>query len=175
MVPLRGNVHTRLRKLADGEVAATLLALAGLTRLGLSGTGSVIEPEEMLPAVGQGAIGITCRIDDASSKALLALLDHAPTAAEVTAERAMLAVLDGTCHTPIAGLGRASGDDFRLRGLVAWPDGSRLLDGDRSRQPCRCRSDGTRSRRRAAGSRRTGVLRHAGRQRWPMSVPSGCG
>ena len=131
VVPLRGNVHTRLRKLAEGEVAATLLALAGLTRLGLSGTGSVIAPEEMLPAVGQGAIGITCRSDDAASKTLLALLDHAPTAAEVSAERAMLAVLDGTCHTPIAGLGRAVGPDFWLRGLVARPDGSHLLEGER--------------------------------------------
>jgi hydroxymethylbilane synthase len=125
---LRGNVQTRLRKVAQGEVTATLLARAGLRRLGLDGIGSVLDAEDMLPAVGQGAIGVTCREDDEPMRALAATIGDRTAAIEVTAERAMLAVLDGSCRTPIGGLARVSdGDELRLSGLVARPDGSSLL------------------------------------------------
>ena len=126
VVPLRGNVGTRLAKLAAGEVAATLLALAGLTRLGLThGITAVLEPEMMLPAVAQGAIGIECRSADADTLALLAPLNCPVTAARVGAERALLAVLDGSCRTPIAAHARLDGSGgLVLDALVLRPDGS---------------------------------------------------
>lgn len=128
VVPLRGNVETRLRKLAAGEVDATLLALAGLRRLGrVEPAPAVLSPEEMLPAVGQGAIGLQTRRDDERTLAWLAPLDHDETRARVTAERACLAVLDGSCRTPIAALAeRTAAEELSLRALVAAPDGSRL-------------------------------------------------
>ena len=136
VVPLRGNVETRLRKLAEGEVDATLLAMAGLKRLGQAA--AVTAPmavEDMLPAVAQGAIGITCRADDTAVREVLAALDHGPTATRVTAERAFLEVLDGSCKTPIAALAELSRDGaLSLRGLLAMPDGSRVLRV--SRQGC---------------------------------------
>jgi hydroxymethylbilane synthase len=129
---LRGNVETRLRKLAAGEVDATLLALAGLRRLGIMPAGAVVlAPEAMLPAVGQGAIGIECRADDARTRALLAAIDDPPTSACVGAERALLAALDGSCHTPIAGYAEADGTELRLRALIARPDGSVCLRAER--------------------------------------------
>ena len=126
VVPLRGNVGTRLAKLAAGEVAATLLALAGLTRLGLTeGITAVMEPDVMLPAVAQGAIGIECRSADDATRALLAPLACADTAARVDAERALLAVLDGSCRTPIAAHARLDGSGgLVLDALVLRPDGS---------------------------------------------------
>jgi hydroxymethylbilane synthase len=134
VVPVRGNVHTRLRKVAAGEVDATLLALAGLRRLGMGDAATaVIEPDEMLPAVAQGAIGLTCRTGDRSVRDLLAALDHPETTARVTAERAMLEVLDGSCRTPIAALAEVDGTgELTLRGLVARPDGSELLETARA-------------------------------------------
>ena len=130
---LRGNVHTRLARVREGAVAATLLALAGLRRLGLEAIGAALEVEEMVPAVGQGAVGVTCREDDAAMRAMLAAIDDADGAREVIAERAMLALLDGSCRTPIGGLARhAETGGLVLRGLVARPDGSRLLEGLRS-------------------------------------------
>lgn len=128
---LRGNVHTRLARVAEGAIAATLLARAGLSRLGLADTGSVVEPDEMLPAVGQGAVGITCRTDDGAVRAMLATIDDAQAAREVTAERSMLAALDGSCRTPIGGLARHDRDGLTLRGVVARPDGSLILEGVR--------------------------------------------
>jgi hydroxymethylbilane synthase len=123
--PLRGNVGTRLDKLARGEAAATLLALAGLKRLGKAGAATaILSIEEMLPAVAQGAIGIEIRIDDSRLRELVAAIDHAPTSIAVAAERAMLAVLDGSCRTPIAGYAAIADAQMRLRGLVALPDGS---------------------------------------------------
>jgi len=124
--PLRGNVGTRLAKLAAGEVAATLLAMAGLTRLGLTdGVTAVLEPDVMLPAVAQGAIGLECRADDDATRALLAPLHCADTGARVVAERALLAVLDGSCRTPIAAHARLDGaGGLRLDALVLRPDGS---------------------------------------------------
>ena len=126
VVPLRGNVGTRLGKLAAGEVAATLLALAGLTRLGLTaGITAVLEPEVMLPAVAQGAIGLQCRCDDAVVAALLAPLACATTGVRVVAERALLAVLDGSCRTPIAAHARLDGaGGLVLEALALRPDGS---------------------------------------------------
>jgi hydroxymethylbilane synthase len=124
MTTLRGNLDTRLRKLEAGEVDAILLARAGLDRLGLEPAGSMLlEPDEMLPAVGQGAIGVECRVGD-PIRALLDAIDHVPTSMCVGAERAMLDVLDGSCHTPIAGHARLEHGRMRLRGLVVRPDGS---------------------------------------------------
>ncbi|MBI3497068.1 MAG: hydroxymethylbilane synthase [Proteobacteria bacterium] len=129
IVPLRGNVDTRIAKIAAGEADATLLALAGLKRLGLMDrVGSIMETDEMLPAVGQAAIGITARADDTRTRSLLAAIDHRESALRITAERAMLAVLDGSCRTPIAGLAELSSEGaLRLQGLVALPDGSELV------------------------------------------------
>ncbi len=125
VVPLRGNVGTRLRKVADGAVDAVLLALAGLRRLGADTQAmAVLAPEEMLPAVGQGALGIECRADDSRMTRLLAPLAHRASADAVRCERALLETLDGSCRTPIAGL--AVADDaggLRLDALVASPDG----------------------------------------------------
>lgn len=135
VVNFRGNVETRLRKLAGGEVDATLLALAGLRRLGIDHAGVVLGPEEMLPAVGQGAIGLECRADDEACRALLAAIDHAASSASVRAERALLAALDGSCHTPIAGYVDSADHVLHLRALVARPDGSACLRTARTGAP----------------------------------------
>jgi hydroxymethylbilane synthase len=136
VVTFRGNVDTRLRKVAAGEVDATLLALAGLRRLGRAEeAGAVLDPAEMLPAVAQGALALEVRDGDARVQALLAPLDHAPTARCVAAERACLAGLDGSCRTPIAALAEpAAGDPgrLRLRALIALPDGSAVHRDERS-------------------------------------------
>jgi hydroxymethylbilane synthase len=124
IVPLRGNVDTRLRKIAEGECRATILAVAGLKRMGLLDRGSPIEPEEMLPSVAQGAIAVACRAGDANVLDRLASIDDEPSRLRVTAEREMLAVLDGSCRTPIAGLAEIEGATLRLRGLVASVDGT---------------------------------------------------
>ncbi len=134
--PLRGNVETRLRKLDNGEVDATILALAGMKRLGLADRAThIMSAEEFLPAAGQGAIGIEARENDAHTRDLLARIDHADTSAALACERAFLAVLDGSCKTPIAGHAEISGDTLSFRGLIARPDGSAAHDiagkGDR--------------------------------------------
>jgi hydroxymethylbilane synthase len=137
VVPLRGNVGTRLKKLASGEIDATLLALAGLRRLGLADQATaVLAPEEMLPAVAQGAIGVEIRADDDAARDLLAPLDDRDTGLRVAAERACLAELDGSCHTPIAALAEleTGGDGLRLRALIALPDGS-VVHRDERRGP----------------------------------------
>jgi hydroxymethylbilane synthase len=133
VVPLRGNVETRLRKLAAGEADATLLAVAGLKRLGLLDKASaIIDSGEILPAVGQGAIGIEMRADDARLHALLAPLDHRATTLCVSAERACLAELDGSCHTPIAAYAELAADGgLRLRSLIALPDGTAVHRDER--------------------------------------------
>jgi hydroxymethylbilane synthase len=128
VVPLRGNVDTRLRKLAAGEVDAVVLALCGLERLGRAGQATeLLEPEIMLPAVGQGALAVECRADDDRLRALLRPLDDPDTALCVGAERAMLAALDGSCRTPIAGLAEIAGGRLTIRGLLATPDGSAVI------------------------------------------------
>ena len=131
IVTFRGNVDTRLAKLDRGEVEATLLALAGLKRLGMTQVGTPVPEDEMLPAVGQGAVCIECRADDAKVRAWLAAIDHAPTATCVAAEHAMLAVLDGSCRTPIAGHAVLAEGVLHLRGLIAKPDGSQLIAVER--------------------------------------------
>lgn len=131
---LRGNVATRLRKLDEGEVDATYLALAGLRRLGREDVVTSIPPlEEMLPAVAQGAIGIACRADDGRLRDLLAPLNDPDTEVCVAAERALLAALDGSCRTPIAGLATCrGGDGIALTGRVLPPDGSALYETRRA-------------------------------------------
>ncbi|MHA1536219.1 MAG: hydroxymethylbilane synthase [Alphaproteobacteria bacterium] len=124
VAPFRGNVDTRLRKLADGVVDATILALAGLRRLGRTGyEDRAIAVEEMLPAVAQGAIGIECRAGDADTRTLLAGLEDRASAREIACERALLDALEGSCRTPIAGLARVDGGRIELRALIATPDG----------------------------------------------------
>jgi len=124
VVPFRGNVETRLRKLEEGAADATFLALAGLKRLGLTAhVTSVVETAEMLPAIGQGAICVETRRDNEAVNALLAAIHHADTADCVTCERAFLAALDGSCRTPIAGLAEIAGGDIAFRGQVLSPDG----------------------------------------------------
>jgi hydroxymethylbilane synthase len=129
IVPLRGNVETRLRKIEAGDADATLLAVAGLKRLGLLAAATAIfEIEDFLPAVGQGAIGIETRIDDAATRDLVAAIDHPDTAAAVIAERAFLAELDGSCRTPIAGHAQVANGAIRFRGMIVKPDGSEALE-----------------------------------------------
>jgi len=134
--PLRGNVQTRLRKLEEGVADATLLAMAGLRRLGLADRATYqLSPDEMLPAVAQGAIGITARAGDEATLARLAPLDHAESHVKVLAERAFLAVLDGSCRTPIAAMAVLSDNALSFRGLVIRPDGTQChelsLEGTR--------------------------------------------
>jgi hydroxymethylbilane synthase len=132
VVPLRGNVGTRLAKVEAGEVAATFLAMAGLVRLGLAAAASApLEPAEMLPAVAQGAVGIETRADDEALHELLARVSHAETFRCVVAERAFLAALEGSCRTPIAALAELAGGRVRFAGLVARPDGTGLRRLDR--------------------------------------------
>jgi hydroxymethylbilane synthase len=129
VTPLRGNVETRLRKLDEGEVHATILALAGMKRLGIVEHATTIMSEnEFLPAVGQGAIGIEARADDTRVREALARIDHADTSTAVACERAFLAALDGSCKTPIAGHASVSDDTVEFRGLVARPDGAAAHD-----------------------------------------------
>ena len=130
---LRGNVGTRLAKLAAGQVDATVLALAGLRRLGLADKATaILSTEEMLPAVAQGAIGVEIRAGDEWALETLAPLDDFATALAVGAERACLAVLDGSCHTPIAVLAEhESKGRLRLRSLIALPDGSAVHRDER--------------------------------------------
>jgi hydroxymethylbilane synthase len=135
VIIFRGNVQTRLRKLDEGEADATLLALAGLNRLGMAHVAAaVLEADDLLPAVGQGAIGMTCRADDVTTIETIAALDHGETSMCVNAERAMLDVLDGSCKTPIAGLATLSDDRLRMhiRGLVAEADGTQIWTAERT-------------------------------------------
>ncbi len=133
IVEFRGNVQTRLKKLEDGVATATFLAMAGLNRLGMTQVvSSPIEPESMLPAVAQGAIGIERRADDSRAAALLEAIHHVPTGHRLAAERAFLAALDGSCETPIAGLAELDGGALRLRGEILRTDGSEALSDVRT-------------------------------------------
>ena len=126
---LRGNIETRLKKLREGEVDATILAVAGLKRLGYTNSiTSILEPEELLPAVGQGAIGVTCRTRDPDMINLLSYINHKSTFTCVNAERAMLMALDGSCRSPIGGLSTLdeSKENINICGLVAEGDGSKV-------------------------------------------------
>ena len=134
VVVLRGNVQTRLDKLAEGQVDGTLLAAAGLSRLGrLDAVTRLLPVAEMLPAVAQGAIGVEIRSNDSVACAAVEPLDHGPTATAVLAERAFLSVLDGSCRTPIAALGQINDADvLTLSGKVLSPDGKTIYEIRRS-------------------------------------------
>jgi hydroxymethylbilane synthase len=125
LVELRGNVETRLRKLAEQGLDAIILAQAGLERLGLwDRIAEVLDPQWMLPAVGQGALGLEARADDPATLALLAAVDHRPTHQAVLAERALLRGLGGGCLVPLGAQAAAAADGLRLRGAVLSPDGA---------------------------------------------------
>jgi hydroxymethylbilane synthase len=133
ITPLRGNVNTRLAKLDNGDYDAIILAAAGLLRLGFRDrVRAFIEPEESLPAIGKGAIGIECRSDDERIKALIAPLHHAETSTRLAAERAMNERLSGGCQVPIAGHATLEGETLTIHGLVGEPDGSRIIRANRS-------------------------------------------
>ncbi len=133
VVEFRGNVQTRMKKLEDGVAGATFLAQAGLNRLGMADVArSAISPEDMLPAVAQGAIGIERRANDPRTAEMLAAIHDRDTGIRLAAERAFLAGLDGSCETPIAGLAEIDGSMLRLRGEILRPDGSEVLSEDRS-------------------------------------------
>ena len=133
VVTFRGNVQTRMKKLAAGDVDGTLLAAAGLRRLGMEEViTDIMSVEDFVPAVGQGAIGITCMEDDERANRVLAALNHADTVVQVSAERAFLTVLDGSCRTPIAAYAMLDGDTLHFHGLVAKPDGSKVHQIKRS-------------------------------------------
>lgn len=152
---VRGNVDTRLRKLAEGQYEALVLAAAGLYRLGLLGAdGTLVSdgarfvarqlpPELMLPAVAQGALAIECRADDATTLALLAPLDHAPTRATTLAERAFLRRLEGGCQVPIAAYATLEQHGLTLRGLVGSLDGATIVRDERSGAPAAAEALGT--------------------------------
>lgn len=136
LVEFRGNVQTRMKKLQDGVAAATFLAMAGLNRLGLSDMArSAIAPEEMLPAVAQGAIGIERRQSDHRAAMMLAAIHDGPTGQRLAAERAFLAKLDGSCETPIAGLAVLENGRLWLRGEILRPDGSEAIADDVTAPP----------------------------------------
>jgi hydroxymethylbilane synthase len=131
IVPMRGNVDTRLRKVDAGECDAIVLARAGLVRLGLEARATdVLDPDVSLPAVGQGALGIESRDDDSETRALLASLHHADTATCVAAERGVMIALEGDCKTPLGAHAVRDGETMRLRAFVSEPDGTRLRRGE---------------------------------------------
>jgi hydroxymethylbilane synthase len=133
VVSFRGNVETRLRKLDSGVVDGTLLALAGLKRLGLADAATaILSTDEFLPACGQGIVAIEARTDDVKTRALLAAIDHADSGIALVAERAFLAVLDGSCRTPIGGHATIAARQLQFRGLIAKPDGSEAFETVRS-------------------------------------------
>jgi len=136
LVDIRGNVDTRLRKLVDQGLDAIILAEAGLVRLGLAGhVRERLDPAWMVPAIGQGALGLECRSDDAATGDLLAQLSHAPTHAAVLAERALLRELGGGCQVPIGGHATLDGDTLTLRGVVLTPEGTERIEATASGRP----------------------------------------
>ncbi|MFK4810810.1 hydroxymethylbilane synthase [Devosia sp. ZW T5_3] len=131
IVPFRGNVGTRLQKLLDGVADATMLAVAGLNRLGEGHRATaLLDPEIFMPAPAQGAIGIAVRPDDTRIADLVSVLDHAPTHTSIAAERAMLAVLDGSCRTPVGALSRLEGGTLTLKGQILSLDGKTAFDSE---------------------------------------------
>ncbi|OYW44896.1 MAG: hydroxymethylbilane synthase [Sphingomonadales bacterium 32-68-7] len=130
IVLFRGNVATRIAKLAAGEADATFLAAAGLERLGEHGVGHPLDPAEWLPAPAQGAIALECRTVDARTRAWLEAIDHAPSRAEVMAERALLAALGGSCHSPIAVVCAAGPGGLTMRAALFSPDGAERVEAE---------------------------------------------
>ena len=138
---LRGNVDTRLRRVSNGDFDASLLAVAGLERLGrVDAASAILSPDHILPAVCQGIIAVECREDDGRLREILSSIDDRDTRIAATVERAFLSELDGSCRMPIAALALVQNDSVCLRGLIARPDGSELLE---VQQSARC-SDGER-------------------------------
>jgi hydroxymethylbilane synthase len=132
VVPLRGNVDTRLRKVREGVVDATVLALAGLRRMALDAeVTEILDPALLVPAVGQGALGIEARADDAEIAALLARFEHRATRIAVSAERAFLTAVEGNCRLPVAAYAVGDGGELWLRAMLAEPDGARVRRGER--------------------------------------------
>jgi hydroxymethylbilane synthase len=129
LVPVRGNVDTRLRRVAGGDLDAVVLARAGLDRLGRGGEiTETLDPAVLLPAPAQGALAVECRAADAELADLLSALDHEATRTAVSAERALLSTLEAGCSAPVAGLaGLAGPGELRLHGAVLNPDGSRII------------------------------------------------
>ncbi len=134
-VMFRGNVDTRLAKLASGEAEATLLAAAGLDRLGRHDVGAPIETSILLPAPAQGAVGIECRADDAATVAHLSAIDHVVSHACVRAERALLAALQADCHSPVAALARIEGAILTIDAAIYTEDGAMRTSGQESGAP----------------------------------------
>jgi len=140
VTPIRGNVDTRLRKVTGGELDAVVLAYAGIARLGRAAEiTEILDPMLMLPAPAQGALAVECRADDTDLIELLGALDHAPTRAAVTAERALLAALEAGCSAPVAALAEIAegdlGDEIYLRGAVISPDGTYAVRLSRTGTP----------------------------------------
>lgn len=132
IVEFRGNVQTRLKKLQDGVADATFLAMAGLNRMDMSDVPAhAIAPEDMLPAIAQGTIGIEYRATDTRAAKMLAAIHDRPTGRRLAAERTLLAALDGSCETPIGGLALLDGDSLWLRGEILSPDGAQVFTGER--------------------------------------------
>ncbi len=129
VAPLRGNVATRIAKLAAGEADITFLAAAGLARLGERGVGTPLDSDIWLPAPAQGAIGIECLAANKQARDWLEAVDHAPSHAEVRAERALLLALGGTCHSPVAACSRIEGASLALTAALYSPDGSESVQG----------------------------------------------
>jgi len=130
--PIRGNVDTRLRKVQEGQFDAVVLALAGLRRLGWADRATeILSPEVSLPAIGQGALGIECRDGDAATLEALARLDDPEASICVSAERALMAAVDGSCRLPVAAYAVREGSELHLRGMLADPDGSNVRRGER--------------------------------------------
>ncbi|NNC53722.1 MAG: hydroxymethylbilane synthase [Erythrobacter sp.] len=136
VVGIRGNVATRMAKLQAGEADATFLAAAGLERLGETGVGTRLDPEEWLPAPAQAAIGIECRAADQRTRDLLAAIDDKPSHEEVVAERALLEGLGGTCHSPIAALTRREGEKLRLTAAIYSGDGAIRISDEATFEAC---------------------------------------
>jgi hydroxymethylbilane synthase len=133
VVPMRGNVETRLRKVENDEIDATIMALAGLKRLNLAERAtSVLDLDEFPPAVGQGAIGLETRDNDAVTRMRVNAINDVDTLVAISAERAFLAVLDGSCRTPIAGHARIVDGNIQFRGLILKPDGSQAVETTRT-------------------------------------------
>lgn len=144
VVDMRGNVETRIRKLAEGAADATLLAVAGLRRLGLTDRAAgMLDSDEWLPAVGQGTIAIVTRDDDDAMRPLMAAIDDRESSVTLTAERAFLSVLDGSCRTPIGGLARLDGETINFRGIIVKPDGRQAHEVERRGPAAEAESIGT--------------------------------
>lgn len=160
MVPLRGNIETRLRKLRSGDLQAIILATAGIKRLGLAtNITQVISPEQILPAIGQGALGLEVRRDDENTINLLDFLNHKKTEVTIRAERAFLNELEGGCQVPIAAFARLNGKNLRLEGMVAELDGSKIIRDELSGEKDRAEEIGIELARRLLNSGADKILK----------------